>query len=412
MVQKSFLVGGAVRDMILGLHPKDRDYVVVGSTPEEMISEGFTQVGADFQVFLHPVSKEEYALASTKRKSGTGFSVCSSPDVTLEDDLSRRDLTINAMAMNGDGTIIDPFGGQSDLALKVLKHTTDAFADDPLRVLRVARFMARFGSEWSIHPKTMELMWLIQKSGALSKLTPERIWKETEKALSEPHPHLYFETLSGMGIFPEIDSMVGVEQPPEHHPEGDVFTHTMLCLKKSAEMHCDVETRFAVLCHDFGKASIFKKTGKLHGHEQAGVAVIHAFCDRIRVPNRFRELARLSSDNHTRCHVIFAMQPKKIWSLLVENLAANKNRERFEQFLQVCVCDAQGRGPILENAPYPQADAARHYLDAIMTVDTKSVAKRAASRGKTGSAIGDEIKTEQIQAIRKTLLIAPANVLY
>lgn len=405
-IKNIFVVGGAVRDELLGLKPKDIDYVVVGSTPEEMFLEGFEQVGADFPVFLHPISKEEFALARTERKSGKGyggFTVDSSPDVTLEEDLARRDLTINSMAKDQEGNIIDPFNGKDDLKNKVLRHTTIAFAEDPLRVLRIARFMARYGEEWTIHPDTLSLMKQIQLSGELDNLTPERVWKETEKALSEPSPHLYFETLSDMGLFPELDAMKGVEQPPKHHPEGDVFVHTMLALKQAADLGFDVETRFAVLCHDFGKSIAFKTHGNLHGHEQMGVPEIDVFCDRFRVPSRFRQLAKLTSDNHTRCHKIFEMQPKSIYKLIVTNLVANKNPQRFEQFIHACICDAQGRGPTKINEPYPQADFARKMLKSVMSVNTKLVAQLAINSGKSGEAVGEAIKVAQISAIRRSL---------
>ena len=405
-LKNAFIVGGAVRDELLGLKPKDLDYVVVGATPEEMYQRGFEQVGADFPVFLHPHTKDEYALARTERKSGkgyAGFTVDASPDVTLEEDLARRDLTINSMAKDEHGNIVDPFGGQRDLAAKVLRHTTEAFAEDPLRVLRVARFMARYGEEWSIHPDTQDLMRKIHAAGELEHLTPERVWKETEKALNEPRPDLYFEVLNGMGLFPEIEAMVGVEQPPAHHPEGDVFIHTMLVLKRAADLGFDAETRFAALCHDFGKPVAFAKVGKLHGHEQDGVEVIEAFCERFRVPKRFRDIAVLTSDNHTRCHKLFEMKPKSLFKLIVTNMAGNKNPQRFQQFLDACLCDAQGRGPTKVNDPYPQADVARQLLKAVLAVNTKLVAQVAMSQGKQGPDVGEAIRVAQIAALRTAM---------
>lgn len=401
-----FLVGGAVRDKLLGLEPKDLDYVVVGASPQDMLDRGFLPVGKDFPVFLHPDTKEEHALARTERKQGhgyTGFITHTAADVTLEDDLARRDLTINAMALTAEGVLVDPFGGQQDLANKIIKHTTAAFAEDPVRVLRIARFMARFGQEWSIHPQTFALMQQMHRFGELSHLTPDRVWRETEKALNEPFPHLYFETLLGFGIFPEIESMVGVPQPPQHHPEGDVYVHTMLSLQRAAELQCDTETRFAVLCHDFGKPPTFATAGNLHGHEQAGVPVIDAFCERLRIPNRFRQLAKLSSAYHTRCHKLFEMRPKRIHALIVEELAAHKHPARFEQFLMSCICDAQGRGETLRNVAYPQAAAARRYLAAVMQVDTKKVAQRAIDRGCVGPEVGLLIREAHIQAIRENI---------
>lgn len=402
--EKIFLVGGAVRDELLGLEPKDKDYVVVGSTANDMLLRGFEQVGADFPVFIHPVTSEEYALARTERKSGkgyAGFVVDASTDVTLEEDLSRRDLTINSMAKDGDGNIIDPYGGQDDLKNKVLRHTTNAFSEDPLRVLRIARFLARYGEEWTIHPETMTLMQSIYASGELQYLTPERVWKETEKALSEPYPELYFKALNGLGLFPEIESMVGVPQPEKHHPEGDVFKHTMLVLRRAADLGFDAETRFAALCHDFGKAETFKNNGNLHGHDANGVPVIHEFCDRLKIPNKFRDIAVLTSDNHTRCHKLFELTPKTLHKLIIENMAANKHRERFNQFLNACICDAQGRGPTMVNKAYPQADVAQKLLDVVLMVNIKLVAQIAMQQGKKGPAIGEAIRVAQIDAIRE-----------
>lgn len=359
-----FLVGGAVRDKLLGIASQDRDFVVVGTTEKEMLSAGFQSVGADFPVFLHPESQEEYALARTLRASVSSFSensatlVDSSLAVTLEEDLSGRDLTINAMAVNNEGQLIDPFGGKEDLNNKVLRHTSEAFAEDPLRVLRIARLRARYGEDWSVHSDTKSLILELHSKGALANLVPERVWKEMVRALGEPHPELFFDTLLGLGVFPEIDAMVGVAQPKEHHPEGDVYVHTMLALKRSAELNCDTETRFAVLTHDFGKAICMERDGNLFGHEKAGIAVIEAFCDKWRIPVRYKTLAKLTSDNHTRLHRIAELQPKKLHKLLIENLDALKHKERFNQFLMACQCDAQGRGELSVNKVYEQADFA------------------------------------------------------
>ena len=398
-----YLVGGAVRDSLLGLACKDKDYVVVGETAEAMLKRGFIQVGNDFAVFLHPKSKEEYALARTERKTArgyTGFTACTERSVTLEQDLARRDLTINAMALDKEGRLIDPFNGREDLHNRLLRHTTEAFAEDPVRVLRIARLMARYGEGWRIHPETYDLMLQIRDSGELAGLTPERVWKETEKALEEKFPERYFMTLNGLGIFPEIEAMVGVPQPAEHHPEGDVFTHSMLALKRAADCGFDMPTRFAALTHDFGKALCYRQRGNFWGHEQEGLAVINGFCDRLKVPNRFRRLALLSSDNHTRCHQIFKMSPKKIHKLLVEHMDALARPERFEQFLQACLCDAQGRGSGRVNRAYPQADFARALLANLAGLDRKAVVQTALQQGRKGADIGKALREAEIHCIR------------
>ena len=296
------MVGGAVRDKLLGIASKDNDFVVIGETPEMMESLGFLPIGSDFPVYLHPKTKEEYALGRTERKSGkgyTGFVVDASPNVTLEEDLARRDLTINSMALDQQGNIIDPFNGQADLQNKVLRHTTEAFIEDPVRVLRIARFLARYGSDWTIHPSTYALMHELKKQGELQHLVPERVWLETQKALGEKYPELYFQALDGLGIFPELEQMKNVPQPANHHPEGDVFIHTMLVLRRAADLNFDLDTRFAALTHDFGKAISYQKHKNLRGHEREGVVVVEGFCERLKVPNRFRDIGILTSDNHT-----------------------------------------------------------------------------------------------------------------
>lgn len=405
MLKNVYRVGGYVRDTLLGLEPKDIDYVVIGETPEIMIALGFNRVG-EFPVFLHPETHDEYALGRTEKKTGighTGFDTYSSPDVTLEEDLARRDLTINAMAMDDEGNIIDPFNGQQDLKDKILRHTTDAFAEDPLRVLRVARFLARFGEEWTIHPDTQDLMMKIYASGELTHLTPERIWKETEKALGEATPEAYFYALDGFGIFPEIEAMHGVTQSVLHHPEGDVFIHTMLVLRRAADLRLDTITRFAALCHDFGKPVTFSEHGTLHRHEQAGVEVIKAFCLRLKVPNIYRDTAVLTSDNHTRSHRLLKMTPKKVFALVFEKMDAERHQERFERFLSACQCDAQGRGETFVNKPYYQADMLRKVLSDLMRLDKKTLAQELMAKGVTGIDIGNRIREVQIRVVRETL---------
>ena len=405
-LKQVYLVGGAVRDKLLNIKSKDNDYVVIGETPKTMESLGFVPIGSDFPVYLHPKTKEEYALGRTERKSGkgyTGFVVDASPTVTLEEDLARRDLTINSMALDEHGNIIDPFNGQTDLQNKTLRHTTEAFVEDPVRVLRIARFLARYGSDWRIHPSTYALMRELKNKGELNHLVPERVWLETEKALGEKHPELYFEALQGLGIFPELERMVNVPQPANHHPEGDVFVHTMLVLRRAADLNFNLEARFAALTHDFGKALSFKKHGNLRGHEREGVAVIEAFCERLKVPNRFRDVGVLTSDNHTLCHTIDQLRPQTIHKLIVTNLNALVHPERFIAFTQACQCDAQGRGETLVDKPYPQATKLRAIHTELQKMDKKQVVQDALKNGKKGPEIGEEVKLAEINCIKAFL---------
>ena len=405
-LKQVYLVGGAVRDKLLNIKSKDNDYVVIGETPKTMESLGFVPIGSDFPVYLHPKTKEEYALGRTERKSGkgyTGFVVDASPTVTLEEDLARRDLTINSMALDEHGNIIDPFNGQTDLQNKTLRHTTEAFVEDPVRVLRIARFLARYGSDWRIHPSTYALMRELKNKGELNHLVSERVWLETEKALGEKHPELYFEALQGLGIFPELERMVNVPQPANHHPEGDVFVHTMLVLRRAADLNFNLEARFAALTHDFGKALSFKKYGNLRGHEREGVAVIEAFCERLKVPNRFRDIGVLTSDNHTLCHTIDQLRPQTIHKLIVTNLNALVHPERFIAFTQACQCDAQGRGETLVDKPYPQAAKLRAIHTELQKMDKKQVVQDALKNGKKGPEIGEEVKLAEINCIKAFL---------
>ena len=405
-LKQVYLVGGAVRDKLLNIQSKDNDYVVIGETPEVMEALGFLPIGSDFPVYLHPKTKEEYALGRTERKSGkgyTGFVVDASPNVTLEEDLARRDLTINSMALDENGTIIDPFNGQDDLKNKVLRHTTQAFVEDPVRVLRIARFLARYGSEWSIHPSTTALMQELKNKGELEHLVPERVWLETEKALGEKHPELYFQALDGLGIFPEIEQMKSTPQPANHHPEGDVFVHTMLVLRRAADLNFNLETRFAALTHDFGKALSYKKQGNLRGHEREGVAVVEAFCERLKVPNRFRDIGVLTSDNHTLCHTLEQLRPQTIHKLIVTNLNALVHPERFIAFTQACQCDAQGRGETLVDKPYPQAAKLRAIHNELQQMDKKQIVQHALKSGKKGPEIGETVKQAEIDCIKAFL---------
>ncbi|KPZ64157.1 Multifunctional CCA protein [Pseudoalteromonas sp. P1-16-1b] len=405
-LKQVYLVGGAVRDKLLNIQSKDNDYVVIGETPETMEALGFLPIGSDFPVYLHPNTKEEYALGRTERKSGkgyTGFVVDASPNVTLEEDLARRDLTINSMALDENGTIIDPFNGQADLKNKILRHTTQAFVEDPVRVLRIARFLARYGSDWSIHPSTTALMHELKNKGELEHLVPERVWLETEKALGEKHPELYFQALDGLGIFPEIEQMKNTPQPANHHPEGDVFVHTMLVLRRAADLGFNLETRFAALTHDFGKALSYKKRGNLRGHEREGVAVVEAFCERLKVPNRFRDIGVLTSDNHTLCHTLEQLRPQTIHKLIVTNLNALVHPERFIAFTQACQCDAQGRGETLVDKPYPQAAKLRAIHNELQKMDKKQIVQDALKNGKKGPEIGETVKQAEIDCIKAFL---------
>lgn len=405
-LKQVYLVGGAVRDKLLNIQSKDNDYVVIGETPETMEALGFLPIGSDFPVYLHPNTKEEYALGRTERKSGkgyTGFVVDASPNVSLEEDLARRDLTINSMALDENGTVIDPFNGQDDLKNKILRHTTQAFVEDPVRVLRIARFLARYGSEWSIHPSTTALMQELKNKGELEHLVPERVWLETEKALGEKHPELYFQALDGLGIFSEIEQMKNTPQPANHHPEGDVFVHTMLVLRRAADLGFNLETRFAALTHDFGKALSYKKRGNLRGHEREGVAVVEAFCERLKVPNRFRDIGVLTSDNHTLCHTLEQLRPQTIHKLIVTNLNALVHPERFIAFTQACQCDAQGRGETLVDKPYPQAAKLRAIHNELQQMDKKQIVQDALKSGKKGPEIGETVKQAEIDCIKAFL---------
>ncbi|MDP2563192.1 multifunctional CCA addition/repair protein [Pseudoalteromonas marina] len=407
-----YLVGGAVRDKLLNIASKDNDYVVIGETPSTMESLGFLPIGSDFPVYLHPKTKEEYALGRTERKSGkgyTGFVVDASPSVTLEEDLARRDLTINSMALDENGKIIDPFNGQHDLQNKILRHTTHAFVEDPVRVLRIARFLARYGSDWQIHPNTYALMRELKNKGELNHLVPERVWLETEKALGEKHPELYFQALDGLGIFPEIEQMKNVPQPANHHPEGDVFVHTMLVLRRAADLNFNLETRFAALTHDFGKALSYKIRGNLRGHEREGVAVVESFCNRLKVPNRFRDIGVLTSDNHTLCHTIDQLRPQTIHKLIVTNLNGLVHPERFLAFTQACQCDAQGRGETLVNKPYPQAIKLRAIHSELQQMDKKHIVQEALKSGKKGPEIGEAVKLAEINCIKAFLSDEPST---
>ncbi len=403
---KIYLVGGAVRDQLLNRSVKDRDWVVVGATPQQMLDLGYKQVGADFPVFLHPKTQEEYALARTERKQGhgyQGFSVSFGPDITLEDDLLRRDLTINAMAQDEQGNLIDPYNGQKDLSNRVLRHVSDAFIEDPLRVLRVARFAARYAElGFTVADETVALMRSITHSGELAHLTAERVWQETERALLENKPDTYFNVLRACGalaaVFPEVDALFGVPQPEKHHPEIDTGVHTLMCLQQaavlSAERESKGEIRFATLLHDLGKARTPAEKWPQHiAHEATGLKPITALCDRLRAPNRYRELALKTCEFHTHVHRAFELKPATVWKLF-RSLDALRKPDRFEDFLLCCTADARGRTGF-ETRDYPQADYLRTLLVAANQVSPKSFVEQ----GLNGAALGEAIEQARIAAI-------------
>lgn len=398
-----YLVGGAVRDRLLGRPVKERDWVVVGASPEELQQQGFVPVGREFPVFLHPQTHEEYALARLERKVAPGyrgFTTQFSPDVTLEEDLRRRDLTINAMAETSSGEIVDPYGGRRDLEARLLRHVSDSFIEDPVRVLRVARFAARYAAlGFRVAEETVALMRSMTDSGELTALVPERVWQETERALGESRPDVFFSTLRDCGalqvIFPELAALYGVPQPPRWHPEVDTGVHVMLALRYAADTGATTAVRFAVLMHDLGKALTAPEHWPSHrGHEEAGVPVIEALCARLKVPNAFRDLAVLTARHHAVVHRAAELRPATMLKLF-EAADAFRRPERFEEMLAACEADARGRTG-LEDDPYPQRDYLRraHAAAAGVTLDEIERA------GLAGAAIGERIREKRLAAIR------------
>ncbi|HXZ59388.1 MAG TPA: multifunctional CCA addition/repair protein [Steroidobacteraceae bacterium] len=397
-----YLVGGAVRDRLLGLPVRERDWVVVGARPEELEAQGYLPVGREFPVFLHPATHEEYALARLERKVAPGyrgFTTQFSPEVTLEEDLRRRDLTINAMAEGDGGEIIDPYGGRADLAARLLRHVSDSFTEDPVRVLRAARFAARFaGRGFRIADETLELMRRMTASGEVSALTAERVWQETERALAEDRPEVFFAALRECGalavIYPEIDALYGVPQPPKWHPEIDTGVHVMLALAYAASRGASTAVRFAVLLHDLGKARTPRELWPTHpGHEEAGVPLIEALTDRLRVPTTHRELAILAAREHTLVHRALELRPETVLKLLQE-CDAFRRSERFAELLEACEADARGRTG-LEAAPYPQAP----YLRAALAAAAAVTIPEQERRGLAGPAIGAEMRRRRLAAV-------------
>ncbi|AUR92317.1 coil containing protein [Vibrio phage 1.170.O._10N.261.52.C3] len=418
-----YLVGGAVRDILMGVTPKDYDYVVVGSSPEEMLSKGFKEVGKDFPVFLHPVSGEEYALARTERKVGTGYKgfECDWKEVTLEEDLLRRDLTINAIAIKIDyeatillgepvtvGTCIDLFKGQDDLKRKQFCQVDkDTFVEDPVRLLRLARFLARY-PDFEVQSMTYLTCTEMEYLGELESLVPDRVWAETEKALKEPYPWRYFEFLNKFNfpftkIFREMETTV---ENNLHHQEDNVFVHTMMVLKEAQERFNDPEVNFAALMHDFGKPLCYRVLGKGHGHDAEGVPLIDNFCKEWKIPNNYRDLAKHVSAQHQKIHQVLGRngqswaRPKSIMKIFEQTNALQKP-ERFLKLLKVCESDAHGRVGISAEDFYHQRPYLEECLLEVIFLDTKPISKKMLEEGKKGEVIGMKIREERIQKIRE-----------
>lgn len=401
---KIYLVGGAVRDKLLNYPVKERDWVVVGATPAQMLALGYRQVGKDFPVFLHPETQEEYALARTERKTGPGykgFVVHAEPTVSLEDDLLRRDITINAMAMTPEGELVDPFGGYQDLQQKRIRHVSEAFTEDPVRILRIARFMARYHHRgFEIAPETWALMRHMVDNGEVSHLVPERIWQELQKALTEEHPAQFIKTLHECGackkIFPEIDSLFGVPNPPQWHPEIDSGIHTCMVLDMAASLSKQPEVRFAALMHDVGKGLTPPELWPSHhGHEETGAALIKVLQKRLRVPNDYTELAILVARFHGICHRVMDIRAATILKVL-EQVDAFRRPQRFENFLVACMADFRGRTGF-EDRPYPQADIMRQAYMAAKQVPVQPLL----DAGYTGIQLAERLHQLRLTAIQQ-----------
>lgn len=409
---KIYQVGGAVRDALLGLPVHDRDWLVVGGTPEAMVARGFTPVGRDFPVFLHPQTHEEYALARTERKSGhgyQGFTVYTSPDVTLEEDLARRDLTINAIAAPADWTgaegIFDPYHGVADLHAKVLRHVTEAFAEDPVRILRVARFAARF-TDFSVAPETMALMQAMVQAGEVAHLVPERVWQEISRGLMEAQPERMFAVLRACGalavLLPELDRLWGVPQRADYHPEVDTGLHTMLVLGQAVQQQAPLAVRWACLVHDLGKGTTPADVLPRHiGHEQRGAKLVRQVGERWRVPRDCTELAELVAYEHGNIHRSLDLSAAALLRLL-QRCDALRKPERFAQALWACECDARGRWGF-EDAAYPQRARLQQALAVVLGVATGPIAAGAVAAGKKGAAIGQAVDAVRVQALAATL---------
>lgn len=410
-----YLVGGAVRDAFLGIEVYDHDWVVVGATPQQMLAQDFQQVGKDFPVFLHPETKEEYALARTERKQGSGyhgFEVFSEPSVTLDEDLIRRDLTINAMAQAEDGTIVDPYGGQKDLQNRVLRHVSDAFSEDPLRVLRVARFAAKLAPfDFTLADETKTLMTEMVASGELAELTPERVWQEVVKVMNSAEPSCFFEVLDEVGatevLFPELNALHGVTQPEKHHPEGDVWIHTMMVLQQATQLSESLAVRFAALVHDLGKGITPPELWpKHHGHEAAGVPLVKSLCQRYRVPKKIEQFACKVTEYHGMIHSgLKDGQPylkPKTYHKVLQNCGAYKDDESFTRLLIACQADARGRLGF-ETVDYPQLKFWQEVSQAASDVDNQAII----AQGFQGKEIAEQIEKTRINNIAQLIKRRP-----
>ena len=399
---KTYLVGGAVRDELLGYPHHEKDWVVVGATPAQMLAAGYQQVGRDFPVFLHPDTKEEYALARTERKTAPGyrgFEVHASPDVTLEQDLERRDLTINAIAKDEDNCYIDPYGGMRDIERKLLRHVSTAFAEDPVRILRVARFAARYAHlGFEVAAETMQLMRDMVDAGEVDALVPERVWQEMLKALGEHTPGRFVEVLRECGalarILPELDRLWGVPQPVEHHPEIDTGVHTLLVLAQACKLSDDTEVRFAALLHDLGKGTTPKDEWPRHiAHEARGVKIVLELCLRLRIPNDYRSLAEIVTRYHLHYHRALELKPSTVVKTL-EQVDAFRRPQRFEKFLLACEADARGR-PGYETREFKQGEYLRAALKAAQSVDVTALREA----GFENMKLANKIREERIRLV-------------
>ncbi|MCO5122994.1 MAG: multifunctional CCA addition/repair protein [Rhizobacter sp.] len=405
---QTYLVGGAVRDRLLGLPVTDRDWVVVGATPQALVDAGYLPVGRDFPVFLHPQTREEYALARTERKTAPGyrgFAVHAAPDVTLEQDLSRRDLTINAMAQDEAGRVIDPFGGERDIAARVLRHVSEAFAEDPVRILRLARLAARF-ADFSVADATIALARRMVDEGDADALVPERVWQELSRGLMEQRPSRMFDVLRACGalarLLPEVDRLWGVPQRADVHPEIDTGVHLMLVLDMAARLAAPLAVRFACLCHDLGKGGTPRDEWPRHiGHEQRSVRLTRKLCERWRVPTECRELAEVVAREHGNVHRGGELGAAALVRLL-ERCDAIRKPARFDEILLACECDARGRTGFADT-PYPQRARLRAVQAAALDVDTATIAADAAARGLAGPAIGAAVHEARVRAVAAAL---------
>jgi len=406
-----YLVGGAVRDALLGREIAERDYVVTGASAQQMLALGYRPVGRDFPVFLHPDTHAEHALARRERKTGPGyrgFVTEFSPDITLEEDLVRRDLTINAMAQADDGAVIDPYGGQADLAARTLRHVSPAFSEDPVRILRVARFAARYAPlGFTVHPDTNALMQQMVQAGEAAALVAERVWQETARALDEPRPDVFIQVLRDCGalavIFPEIDALFGVPQPPQWHPEIDTGVHVLLCLRRAADLQAPLSVRFATLVHDLGKGITPREHWpKHHGHEATGVHLVEQLCERLRPPTALRDLARLVCQHHTNIHRARQLRADTLLELLGK-CDALRRPERWSELLLACQIDAQGRTG-LEHQPYAQRD----YLEQARAVAAACVLNDSERDTLAGPDIARVLQERRLAALQLLRDSAPA----